>query len=200
MADPLLILGGTFDPPHIGHLVLGECARHQFGGRVVYLPAGDPWRKTSGAIGERRAISPAPLRLEMIAAAVRGNRHFSVDDREVRRRGPSYTVETLAEYHAEGVTDLVLVIGSDALADLPNWREPERIRALARIAVTRKTGETATFPDWVTEIAMPPLALSSTLVRARVARGEPIRYLVPDAVERIIRREGLYRARGPLPA
>lgn len=205
MATPLVLLGGTFDPPHLGHLLLGECARVQFGARrVVYLPAGDPYRKTGsagpgpGAFGPpRREVSPVAHRLEMTRLAIRGNRHFALDEREARRDGPTYTVDTLEELCAEGCDDVVLVLGSDAIADMPNWKQPERIVELARIAVVAKDPEAPVpaAPGGVpaTRVEMPYLPISSTLVRERVARGLPVRYLVPDAVERYIRRHGLYR-------
>lgn len=202
---PLVVVGGTFDPPHAGHLLLGECARVQFGARrVLYLPAGDPYRKTGSAGPEpgvfgppRRQVSPVAHRLEMTRLAIRGNRHFALDDREARRDGPTYTVDTLESLHAEGCDDIVLVFGSDAIADMPNWKQPARIVELARLAVVAKAPGVAVpaAPGGatVTPIEMPYLPISSTLVRERVARGLPVRYLVPDAVERYIRRHGLYR-------
>ena len=129
----MVLLGGTFDPPHIGHLLAGECARWQFGARqVVFVPAGDPYRKAG------RPVSPAADRLAMTRLAILHNDAFVVDDREVRRPGPTYTVDTLREYHASGERDLVLVLGVDALADMPNWKEPAEMARLARIAVALK--------------------------------------------------------------
>ncbi|MCK9518710.1 MAG: nicotinate-nucleotide adenylyltransferase [Dehalococcoidia bacterium] len=200
---PLIILGGTFDPPHIGHLVLGECARVQFGAdRVVFLPAGDPWRKTGTVASpgspvpatEARQVTPAAHRVAMTRLAVASNPHFTIDEREVRRAGPSFTVETLQELHAEGHRELVLALGADALADLPNWKEPERIAELATLAVAPKPGSpvpAASAPAHVV-VDMPPLAINSTMIRARVAAGLPIRYLVPGDVERYIREHRLY--------
>lgn len=206
---PLILLGGTFDPPHIGHLVLGECARAQFGApTVLYIPAGDPWRKTASVPApggapplEPREVSPAEHRLAMIRLATASNPAFVVDEREIRRQGPSYTVDTLEELRAEGHDDLVLVLGADALADLPNWREPERIARLATLAVAPKPGSPPLpegVPPHVT-IDMPPLAISSTALRERVAAGKPIRYLVPAEVERYIREHGLYVRRSSTP-
>jgi nicotinate-nucleotide adenylyltransferase len=214
---PLLLLGGTFDPPHIGHLVLAECARQQFGADVVvFLPAGQPYRKSS------LEVTPAVDRLVMTRLAVDGNDAFVVDDREVRRRGPTYTVDTLEELRAEGQAHIILVLGEDAIADMPNWKQPDRIRALATIAMAPKPsmpGDAAQLAGVTLEmprggedparlaliahgrprelhggpfVAMPPLAISSTLMRQRVRAGEPIRYLVPDGVERYIRDRGLY--------
>jgi nicotinate-nucleotide adenylyltransferase len=198
---PLVLLGGTFDPPHLGHLVLAECARVQFGAEVaVFLPAGDPWRKTGSAPGPpqltNRTVTPATHRLEMTRLATRDNPRFRVDDREVRREGPSYTVETLEELQREGHRSLVLVIGDDALADLPNWEQPVRIRKLATLAVARKAGASrlATGNSRLTTVDMPLLVVSSTEIRARVAAGRPIRYLVPAAVEAYIAEHHLYRS------
>ena len=185
---PLILLGGTFDPPHIGHLVLGECARVQFGAeRVIFMPAGEPYRKRA------RAVTAAEHRLAMTRIAVAGNGAFEVDDREVRRPGPTYTVDTLDEMHAEGLTDLILVLGSDAIADMPNWKAPGRIRALAAIAVAVKVDGERRGSGTDPVVAMPPIAISSTLIRERVRRGEPIRYLVPDGVAQYIAEHGLYR-------
>lgn len=186
-SKPIALLGGTFDPPHLAHLVLAECAREQFdAAKVVFLPAGEPWRKAT------RAVTAAEHRLAMVRLAVAGNPAFEVDDREVRRPGPTYTVETLEALRAEGLDDLLLILGSDAVADLPNWKQPERIADLARIVVARK-GTAADRPTEYPVVDMPALAISSTEVRARVAAGKPIRYLLPDAVERYIREHNLYR-------
>ncbi|MEZ4480488.1 MAG: nicotinate-nucleotide adenylyltransferase [Dehalococcoidia bacterium] len=141
----MLLLGGTFDPPHLGHLLLAECARVELcEERVVFVPAGDPWRKTlPGAVAAAvpsRQVTPARQRLAMLRLAVRGNPAFSVDDREVRRKGPSYTSETLSELQAEGVTDVTLLLGSDAVADMRYWHEPSRILEMARVAAVVKPG------------------------------------------------------------
>lgn len=203
MAEPLVLVGGTFDPPHLGHLVLAECARAQLGARfAIFLPAGDPWRKTGSAPGPQRLtereVTPGMHRLEMTRLATRDNSAFRVDDREVRRSGPTYTADTLEELHREGHTNLVLVIGSDALVDLANWKSPDRIHDLARLAIAEKPGaEAAGIPGdgSVERIEMPRLAISSTEIRARVAAGKPIRYLVPAAVEAYIAEHHFYRAR-----
>ena len=195
---PIGLLGGTFDPPHLGHLVLGESARVQLGlDRVCFMPAGDPWRKAG------REVSSAAHRLAMTHLAIAGNAGFSLDEREVERIGPTYTVDTLRELHAQGLDDVVLIIGSDALADMPAWREPDVITALARLAVAPKGGEDGGEQAWLAAqvgleappivVDMPPLPVSSTLVRERVREQLPIRYLVPEAVESYIREHGLYR-------
>ena len=160
------------------------------------MPAGDPWRKAG------LGVSSAAHRLAMTHLAIADNPGFHLDEREIERIGPTYTVDTLREMHAQGLDDVVLILGSDALADMPAWRDPDVITALARLAVAPKgadRGEQAWLaaqigldtPPIVVE--MPPLPVSSTLVRERVREGMSIRYLVPAAVEDYIREHGLYR-------
>ena len=127
----------------------------------------------------------------MVELAVRGNSRLFADNREVRRTGPSYTVETLRELRSEGHDDIVLVLGSDAISDLPNWREPDEIRRLARIVVAEKERGVGT--GGFERVEMPLLRISSSAIRERVGRGHSIRYLVPDEVERFIAERGLYR-------
>jgi nicotinate-nucleotide adenylyltransferase len=165
---------------------------------VLFVPAGDPYRKTGTDTAENRAaaikprmVTPAALRLEMVECAIAGNPLFAADGREVRRTGPSYTVDTLRELQGEGHTDIVLVLGSDAIADLPNWRAPDEIRRLARIVVAEKEPGVGT--GGFERVDMPLLRLSSTIIRERVRAGMPIRYMVPDAVNEFVYANGLYR-------
>jgi nicotinate-nucleotide adenylyltransferase len=193
------ILGGTFDPPHYGHLLLGECAREQFAlDRVLFIPAGNPYRKAD------RPVTASLHRLAMTGLAVTGNAAFAVDDREVRRAGPSYTVDTLRELRHEHDSSLVLILGADALADLPRWREPAAIVALAEIVVAAKgRGEeevarlaaAAGVAQPPPVVAMPAYPVSSTLIRERLAGGRSARYLAPDAVLAYAAEHGLYRPR-----
>ena len=185
------ILGGTFDPPHIGHLILAECARVQFGlERVLFVPAGDPYHKAGNG------VSPARDRIAMVAAAIERNPRFVLDEREVRRGGPSYTADTLEELAMEGHHRPLLLLGKDALADLPNWRNPERIAELARIAIAHREGAPEQDHSYET-VDLPRLRVSSSDIRARVAAGKSIRYLVPDLVMRYIAQSGLYQAGRP---
>lgn len=196
----LAVLGGTFDPPHIGHLVLGECVAGQFDCNVLFVPAGDPYRKTGTDTPENRtnivathSVTAATTRLEMVELATAGNPAFHVDGREVRRVGPSYTIDTLRELLAEGYAELILVLGSDALADMRNWREPDEIRRLARIVIAEKEPGAGT--GGFERVEMPLLRISSSEIRRRVAEGRPVRYLVPEAVEHFITAHQLYLPR-----
>ena len=187
MTDPLILFGGTFDPPHMGHLVLADSAQEKFGGSVLFLPAGDPWRKTS------RVVASAAHRLAMTELAADTNPNFAVDAREVNRSGPSFTVDTLDAFRAEGYQRIVLILGSDALADLPNWKEPDRIREMATLAVASREGRPAPDRPGVIPVSMPTLDISSTMIRGRIAAGHTVRYLVPGAVRDYITHHRLYR-------
>jgi len=190
------ILGGTFDPPHNGHLLLAECARVQFGlERLLFLPAGDPYRKAG------RGVSSAEHRAAMVRLATQDNSRFEVDDREARRDGPTYTADTLETLLAEGVERPFLILGLDALRDMPQWSRPQRIAELAEIVIAAKGGavdeiasaaEAAGLGETPTLVDMPDLAISSTMIRERVAEGLPIGDLVPQSVDRYIRDHRLY--------
>lgn len=209
---PLALLGGTFDPPHVGHLFLAECARHQFNARqILFLPAGDPYKKSGSlrAAGSGLgAPSAAEHRLAMVRLAAADNPHFAVDARETSRGGPTYTVDTLEELRREGHANLLLILGEDTLNDLPTWKRPDRILELAAIAVAPKPWQGAPAMGEVPfliphssflHVTMPPLPISSTFIRQRAAAGEPIRYLVPRAVEQYIANHNLYQALSPEP-
>lgn len=188
------IFGGTFDPPHVGHLALAECAREQLGlDRVLFVPAGQPPHKTGG----RR--TSATHRLAMTRAAVRGNASFAVSAIEAKRRGPSWTVDTvraLAEAHPG--TELWLLMGADMYASFGAWREPSEIARHARLAVALRPGTRVPKTPRgvkgarVTFLANPELEVSSSAVRERARAGRSVRYLVPDAVARYAARHHLY--------
>jgi nicotinate-nucleotide adenylyltransferase len=190
------ILGGTFDPVHVGHLVIAEQARHQLAlDEVLFIPAGEPWRKAD------RAITPAEHRLAMLRLAIDGNDAFGISDIELRRPGPSYTADTLAALAGERLDDAFwFIVGADALQDMKHWRDPERIAAHARIAAAPRAGA-ATVPidgapipaERIDEFECPALHISSTGIRADVRAGKSIRYLVPEGVRRYIAEHRLYR-------
>lgn len=203
------LFGGTFDPPHSGHLIVAQDALHALRlDRVVFVPAAVPPHK------RRREITDAAVRLEMVRAAITGDPRFVADDVELRREGPSYTVDTLRAYRAQRPDAAIfLLLGADQYADFDTWREPQAIRDLATLAVLSRSGvdnvegEAATARpgheagtsgprvsggQGVVRVAVTRIDLSSTDIRRRVSAGEPIRYLVPDAVERLIRERALY--------
>jgi nicotinate-nucleotide adenylyltransferase len=192
------ILGGTFDPVHVAHLRLAEAAREALMlDQVLFVPAGEPWRK-----GDRR-IAPAEHRLAMLRFAVAGNDDFAISDIELRRSGPTYTADTLDQLAGERLDDeFWFIVGADALADMPNWHEPERIVAHAMLAVAARAGDDADpatlgLPEVsgrVETFVMERMDVSSTDIRARVAAGRSIRYLVPADVDRYITDHQLYRA------
>lgn len=203
-AGPIGILGGTFDPPHLAHLAIAEEAREVLGlSRVLFVPAGQPWQKAD------RAVSPGPIRVAMVERAIAGNPFFVADPREVNRPGPSYTAETVAELTAETDGELWLILSAEALAGFATWRDPERILALARLCVVPRDGAPddtfaafrGRYPAAAERMAVldhPRLAISSTVIRARVRAGRSIRYLVPDAVAALIYENDLYPA-APVP-
>ncbi len=202
---PLVLFGGAFDPPHNAHLLAAECTRAHFGAeRVVFLPTGDAYHKRPGnpaafasqVTGRTRQPSPAATRLALLRLAIASNPAFAIDEREMQREGPTYTVDTLESLVREPVAagGVILLLGADSLADLWIWRSPQRILELATIAVVPKPNARVAEPP-VPHVAvpMPAMAVSSTLVRSRVAAGLPIRYLVQDGVAEYIASEGLYR-------
>ena len=189
------LFGGTFDPPHLGHLVLAECARDRLAlDEVRFVPAGEPPHK------RRRPVTPTAARLAMVRLAVRGNRAFVVSTLEARRHGPSFTIETLRAVRAEAPrARLFLLMGADSLEEFVTWRDPEAILGLATLAVAKRRGRERPAARLarrgrIVWLDNAEIDLSSSLVRARVRRGRSIRYLVPEAVAAYIARHRLYRS------
>ena len=187
------IFGGTFDPPHVGHLLAATDALDLLAlDRVVWVPVAQQPLKTG------QPVTPGSDRLAMVRAAIGGVSRFSADALELERGGLSYTVDTLRAFHArgqDGPLALFLLLGADAAATLPKWREPEAIAQLSEIVVlTRDTAEPAhAWPAAWRVLATRKVEVSSTEVRARVATGRSIRGFVPDAVAEYIAAAGLYR-------
>lgn len=187
------MFGGTFDPPHVGHLVTAVNVRHELDLDVVLLVvANDPWQK-SGA----RRVTPAGDRLALVEAAVGDVAGLEASDLEIRRGGTSYTADTLAELAAAhpGAT-LFLVLGSDAAAGLPTWERAEEVRDAAEVVVVTRPGAEAGAPPpgWrFVAVETPRVDVSSTDLRARVVDGRPLDFLLPPAVIDCIAARGLYR-------
>jgi len=195
------VLGGTFDPVHLGHLVLGEVAREDLDlDRVLFIPTGQPWRKAG------REIAPAADRFAMLRLATAGNSAFDISTLEVDRDGPSYTEVTLEALLKEygKATELFFVLGRDSLADLPHWHDPQRTAELATLVVADRDGagvaseSEPALPGIVARLCwlrMPRVDINSSDIRARVREGRSIRYRVPDGVAAYIEERGLYRAK-----
>lgn len=190
MKERIGLFGGTFDPPHVGHLVLAEWAREELDlDRVLFVPAGRPPHKHS------RTITPERHRLAMTRLAVRGQPGLAVSALELARRGPSYTVSTLrALASSHPGARFFLVMGSDNLDDFETWHQPDEIRRRATLAIARRSGSArGRRRRGIVFLENPPLEVSSSLVRRRVRAGRSLRFLVPDPVADYIRRHRLYR-------
>ena len=192
------IMGGTFDPPHLGHLACAEEALEAFGlDAVLFVPTGRP------AFKQDRLVTAGEVRLAMVAAAVAGNPAFAVSALEVERPGVTYAVDTLRELREElpGV-ELVFIVGADAALALPRWRKSAELARLAAFAAATRPGfelgeqalrDLREHGFDVRPFAVPGLDISSSALRRRVYAGRTIRYLVPEAVRKIIEEESLYR-------
>lgn len=180
------VYGGTFDPIHHGHLILAREALEELAlDRVIFIPAALSPHKLD------TAPTPPALRRDMVAAAIAGEPRFTLDDREVHRSGPSFTIDTVEELRAEhpGV-ELFYFIGGDNLAKLHTWRRIDDLRRLAQFVVLGRGGESGSeeFPRISRRVD-----LSATEIRQRVAQGKSIRYLVPDSVLALIEHHHLYQ-------
>jgi len=188
------VMGGTFDPIHLGHLAAASEVAHHFDlTSVVFVPAGSPWQKAD------RQVSPAEDRYLMTVVATAADPRFTVSRADVDRSGPTYTVDTLRDLRAERGSDaeLFFITGADALHDILSWRNTDEVQRLAHLVGVTRPGhvlaDPGLAPGTVTLLQVPALAISSSDVRARVQAGAPISYLVPPGVESYIAKRGLYR-------
>lgn len=194
------VFGGTFDPIHLGHLIAAEDARERLGlDEVLFIPAGQPWFKAGAA------VSAAQHRLAMARLAVKGNPRFRVSDIEIRRPGPSYTIDTLEALAAERPgAELYVLLGLDALREMRRWRDPGRVFAMARVVGMARPGASLDFaeldaaaPDAVHRALIvdgPRVDISGTDIRRRIAAGLSVRYRLPSDVADYARRHGLYKS------
>lgn len=179
------IYGGTFDPIHHAHLILARDALEFFDlEKIIFIPAAiSPFKDAP--------VASAEMRLSMVKAAIEGEIQFSVDDLELRRKAPSYTIDTVEEIRQrEKNTEIYCLIGEDNVAQLPNWHRFHELAKMVQFIVLDRTGmqESHSFPT-----VRRKLDISATDIRKRVALGQSIRYLVPPAVEQIIGQGNLYR-------
>jgi nicotinate-nucleotide adenylyltransferase len=187
------IFGGSFDPPHVGHLIIAEVTRQQLRlDKVVFVPAYVPPHKK----GEHAAT--ASDRFRMTKSAVRVNPHFSVSDLEIRRKGISYTVDTVRSFKRRYPSSaLFLIIGGDSLQQFWRWRSPQEILSLASLAVYSRQGyrrySGTKNHTRIHYVAGPLFQISSTEIRNRIGKDRSIQYLVPDRVRAFITRRKLYR-------
>ena len=205
------LFGGTFDPPHIGHLVVATHVRALAGlDRMVLVVAGDPWQKS----GTRR-VTPAHHRLEMVRRAAEPYPGLVVDASEVHRRGPSYTIDTVRYLMSEGITfgergvspgegdgeltvAVSLIVGSDAAAGLGTWHRADELRELVDVIVVERPGHRIEVPPgWsFATVSVPQVDVSSSDLRLRLAEGLPVEVLVPPSVVTYLRTVGLYSVHG----
>ncbi|MCD6334205.1 MAG: nicotinate-nucleotide adenylyltransferase [Candidatus Latescibacteria bacterium] len=188
------IFGGTFDPIHLGHLITAQEVRITHGlKKVIFVPSADPPHKA------RRPLTRAGDRLRMAALAIEGDPRFELSSIELERPGKSYTVDTLRQMRESfgPEVELCFIIGTDNVPEIRTWKEPERIFDLAEVIVATRPGfdpheMNAPFAERMTFIPTPEIAISSTEIRQRVKRGQPIRYWVPKEVERYVEEKRLY--------
>jgi nicotinate-nucleotide adenylyltransferase len=193
--ERLGILGGTFDPPHVGHLATAVDVRHELAlDRVLLVVNNEPWQKVGS-----RAITPAEDRFAMVVAAVEGLEGLEASRLELDAGGPSYTADTLAALVAEDAgRELFVVLGSDAAAGLPTWERVDEVRDAATIVEVRRPGSppAASLAGWRWErVDGPGLEVSSSDLRDRIDDGRPLDVLVPAAVVECIEQRGLYGRR-----
>ncbi len=198
------VLGGTFDPVHIGHLVVADEVTARLGlAEVLFVPAGQPWLK-----GET-SILAAEHRIQMVRLAIADKPNFRLSTMEIERAGPTYTVDTIKELRKElgAEKELLFILGWDNLLELPRWHQPELLISMCRLVAVPRVG--CPIPDLSSlEIAIPGLSqrvimldkpeidISASVIRKRVAQGLSISHLVPEAVERYIKEQGLYLVAG----
>ncbi len=183
------ILGGTFNPIHIGHLILAEEARERIGlDKIIFVPTFLPPHK------DNSDIAPAKDRLNMVRLAIKGNRHFLVSDVEIRRDGRSYTIDTLKEFNKKySRQDLYFIIGSDLLKYLDDWKDLDEIIKLVKfIVVTRPGFPLEKIPSYIKTMAIRAVDVSAFEIRSCVKENKSFRYLVPEAVYKYIVNKKLY--------
>ena len=183
------VLGGTFDPIHIGHLIAASEAHAQLElDKVLFIPAGLPWQKSN------QIISAPENRVEMVRIAISGDDRFELSEIEINRTGPSYAIETFEQLHdAEPETEFIWILGADAASKIETWHRWQDFLVTVPIAVVNRLGVTAnSLPSNFRSISIPDVDVSATLLRERYQSGGTTKYLIPDAVDTYIRANKLY--------
>jgi nicotinate-nucleotide adenylyltransferase len=193
------LFGGTFDPPHLAHLVVATHVRHALAlDEVVLMVANDPYQKTGGQHGQPRSVTPADVRLELVRAAVRGVEGLRAGDDEIDRGGPSYTVDTVEHLRSSlGDVEIFVVIGEDAARGFDTWHRYEDLARLSNLVVVNRSTTSAekVMPAGATRcehVTIPYMDISSSDIRRRVRDGESIDFLVRRPVRNLIETQHLY--------
>ena len=184
------ILGGTFDPIHIGHLIAASSVYEALNlDSIVFIPAGDPWQKRD------RELSSGRDRFEMVKLATSDDDRFQASDIEISRSGPTYAIDTVREWKRLNPSDeLYWIVGSDALSGIPSWHEWEAFVSEVTVVAVNRIGQTASVPFDVVSVEMPEVRISATELRDRFTNKLDTKYLVPQKVSEYISDQGLYQA------
>ena len=184
------ILGGTFDPIHIGHLIAASSVYEDLSlDSVVFIPAGDPWQK------RHRELSTGQQRLEMVRLATEDDSRFKVSDIEIARTGPTYAIDTVREWKIQNPADEIFwIVGSDALSGIPSWHEWETFVKEVTIVAVNRVGPNESVPFDFVSVEMPEVRISATELRDRFTNNADTQYLVPQKVSEYISDQGLYQA------
>ena len=184
------IMGGTFDPIHVGHLIAASEVHSALSlDQVLFMPAGDPWQKSG------RVVSSAAHRFAMVQRAVAADDRFEASDLEILRNGPTYAIDTVCQLRAQQPdAELFWIVGTDALAGIPTWRDwQEFVSLVTLVSVNRESVADVTVPFTHTFVQMPLVRISASDIRRRFQQGIEARYLVPDSVRAYVEDEGLYQ-------
>jgi len=203
-AERIGILGGTFDPIHLGHLIIAEQARDQYQlDRVLLIPSGHSYFKDNRS----KKVQPAQVRLEMTKIAAGSYKPFEVSDIEVNRPGNTYSFETLEELKTQNPeSELFFIVGADTICSMRTWREPQRIFDVCTVLAAMREDQVdpeefkketealeRDFGARIYPVSIPNIGISSTQIRERAAFGKSVHYLVPDALESYIIETGIYK-------
>lgn len=183
------IMGGTFDPIHVGHLVAASFVHEELNlDQVIFIPAGNPWQKS-----ETR-VSDGKVRLKMIELAIESDSRFISSDIEIKRSGPTFSIDTIKELLLENPNnEYFWIIGADALAGMPTWHNFLDLKELIHVVAVNRNGVNSAEVDFNYRfVEIPEIRISSTEIRNRIANNKSIKYLVPNNVESFIKESGLY--------